>query len=146
MSSRRRRSPARLILRRREHTRYPPWVFGFHLSVDEVIAAVRKISSTPSVLEGEESLDTQLLQYNDVLYHVEMQVAVQCDAFGWQWATIDAAPCYVDGKQRTVLSLLKCTRPSKDFLPEDDKLDVMKKIMAEAGFTKEPAWYRVAVQ
>ncbi|PPQ81987.1 hypothetical protein CVT25_014638 [Psilocybe cyanescens] len=114
--------------------------------MDEIIASVPKISSTPSVLEREGSLDTQLLQFTDVLYHVDMQVALQSDAFGWQWATIDAAPCYVDGNQRTVLSLLKCTRPCKDFLPDDEKLDVMKKIMAEASFTKEPAWYRVAVQ
>ncbi|PPQ81986.1 hypothetical protein CVT25_014637 [Psilocybe cyanescens] len=146
MSSRRRRSPARLILRRREQTRYPPWAFGFHLSMDEIIAAIPKLSSTPSVLEGEGHLHSLFLQYHDVFHHVEMQMALQSDAFGWKWATIDAEPCYVNGGQRTVLSLFKCTRPSKDFLPEDDKLDVMKKIMAEAGFTKEPAWYRVAAQ
>jgi hypothetical protein len=39
-----------------------------------------------------------------------------------------------------VLALFVCTRPNKKFIPEDEKLEELMKILAQEGFTEEPRW------
>lgn len=55
------------------------------------------------------------------------------------------ATCWVERKPEIVVSLFKCTRPPKAFLPLNDTVEALKKSMVDEGFTKEPAWYRVEV-
>ncbi|PPQ81985.1 hypothetical protein CVT25_014636 [Psilocybe cyanescens] len=148
MSSRRTRSPARLIIRRgHTQTRYPPWVYGFFLLPDELIAAKLKLP-TPSASERDDQKSPQqesFDRYREVFDDLELQAALQSDAFGWKSMNVGILPCRVDGTQRLVLGLRKCTRPHRDFLLPDNELEVLKGLMAKDGFTKDPTWYRVAV-
>ncbi|PPQ81984.1 hypothetical protein CVT25_014635 [Psilocybe cyanescens] len=145
LASRRARSPARLIIRKgRTDTRYPPWVFGFLLPADELLAAITKV--LPPAPERDESPEHEHSdRYDEIFDHLELQAAIQGDAFGWKLANIQISACWVNGRRGLVLSLRKCTRPHRDFLFPDNELEVLKNLMAKDGFTKDATWYRIAV-
>ncbi|KAF8957456.1 hypothetical protein BDZ97DRAFT_1846304 [Flammula alnicola] len=131
------RPPARQIIRRLE--RYPnAALWGFPIDRKRMLANFD--STVPPNVDDEEEL-TRLL--SDYTMRVLSTLQWKCNQV-WYSGIISPKQVYAKGErtgEKTIIAIIKSTRREDKFAPPSDKVEELKKVFAEQGFTEEPGWF-----
>ncbi|KAF8959757.1 hypothetical protein BDZ97DRAFT_1761270 [Flammula alnicola] len=130
------RPPARLIIRRLE--RYPnAAIWGIPVDLSLMVAEFKR--TAPPNIGGEERM--RLLDiYVDRVFSV---LEAKCRSV-WRSGIIGPREVYASGKrsgEKTIIAVVRSTRPDDKFLPPPDKVEELKKFFAAQGFTEDPDWF-----
>ena len=128
--------PAQLAHVARPFHKPKPVVYGFPLVTAAIYNCFDKASPLPSDMNEEKCQRLAVTRIIDVYDYLESQ----CMDI-WPRHKIQFSSAYVNKKRTIVLHFGKCLRHDDSLIPNGDKLEQLKEILAKDGFKEELGWF-----
>ena len=132
--------PARLLVRRLERCPNAA-LWGFPVDLKLILAKFNE-TVPPNASTDRDKHTHRLLEYSSKVFSALESQTLEI----WPEGSATVSPRHVFAKrghtgEKTIIAIVRSTRPDDKFIPPLEKVENLKAIFAEQGFDEEPGWF-----